>query len=89
MNAPVQTTFGRVKRAASADASRLGTIIGTAFAEDAVARFTFRTPSSIERAYRFLTERIYVPRGLAWIVDDLGGSLWLEPSAPKGFPLRD
>lgn len=76
-----------IRQAVEADALTLGSIIGRAFADDPVSRWTLGTAAQIEDTFTHLTRHIYMPRGLCLMADAVAGTLWLPPGQSKQLPL--
>lgn len=76
-----------IRQAALADALTLGRIIGRAFAEDPLTRWTLSTAKQIETTFISLTRHVYLPRGLCMMAEGMAGTLWLPPGQNKQLPL--
>jgi ribosomal protein S18 acetylase RimI-like enzyme len=70
-----------------AQASRLGALLGRAFADDPVSAWTFGPPITIAHALTTLACRVYVPHGASFMVDGRGGAMWLRPGGSKALTL--
>lgn len=62
---------------------RAGAILGAAFADDPVTRWSLGGPVAVRDAFTRLARAVYLPRGIS-LIDDAGGcTLWLPPGANK------
>jgi len=71
----------------SNDWNKLGTVIGSAFAEDPVTGWISSNPKNPVLMFRQLARHVYVPGGKCYLAGDLGGALWLENPRAMGLPL--
>lgn len=66
------------------DAVHLGTLLGEAFANDPVARWTLGDPRAIAATYVAFARRVYVPLGASHVSPGRGGAMWLPPGVHAG-----
>lgn len=78
---------GAFRRAGAEDWRALGRLIGGAFAEDPVSRWTLGAPETIAAVFTALGRHVYLPRGICLIVDGGGGTMWLGPGGSKAMPV--
>ncbi|QHL91669.1 GNAT family N-acetyltransferase [Sphingomonas changnyeongensis] len=78
---------GGLRRAGAADWRTLGRLVGQAFADDPVSRWTLGPPETIEAVFTALGRHVYLPRGICMIADQGGGTMWLGPGGSKAMPI--
>lgn len=69
----------------------LGSVLGQAFADDPIARWSLKTPAAITATYTMLCQQVYFPRGTCILaknqVGPLGGAMWLQPRGRKDIAI--
>lgn len=65
----------------------LGRVLGDAFADDPVSRWTLGTPAAIAATFGALGRHVYLPRGACTLAGDAGAAMWLRPGGSKTIPV--
>lgn len=69
------------------DWAMVGRVVGTAFADDPVSRWTLGTPAAIAHTFSVLAREVYLRRGGGVTAGERGGALWLGPGGSKDLPM--
>lgn len=64
----------------------MGQVLGSAFANDPVSRWTLGGPMAVLATYTALSREVYLARGVGCFASSLGGAVWLGPGASKLMP---
>lgn len=64
----------------------VGRVVGEAFADDPVSRWTLGTPVAIVRTFTVLAREVYLRRGGGVTAGEQGGAMWLRPGGSKVLP---
>jgi pimeloyl-ACP methyl ester carboxylesterase/GNAT superfamily N-acetyltransferase len=76
-----------LRRAGAGEWQALGRLIGEAFADDPVSRWTLGSPRAIETTFAALCRHVYLPRGACTFAGNAGGAMWLRPGGSKALPM--
>jgi len=76
-----------VEPAGPNDWRRLGMVVGSAFAEDAVSRWSLGDAPMIVATFTMLARHVYLRRGRCYMIGDTAGAMWLDVGASKALPL--
>jgi ribosomal protein S18 acetylase RimI-like enzyme len=76
-----------LRRAIPSDWTLLGNVIGRAFAEDPVSRWTLGSAAGVQTTFTALARHVYGPRGLCLLAGEEGGTMWLPPGGSKALGL--
>lgn len=64
----------------------MGHVLGSAFENDPVSRWTLGGPMAVLATYTALSREVYLARGFGCFASDLGGAVWLGPGTSKLMP---
>lgn len=80
-----------LRKIASNEQCLLGSVLGQAFAEDPIARWSLQSGTAITVTYTMLCQQVYFPRGTCLLaegrVGPLGGAMWLQPRGSKDISI--
>ena len=76
-----------LRRATPSDWRQVGDVIGRAFAEDPVSRWTLGSAAGVRTTFTALARHVYLPRGICLLAGDQGGTMWMPPGGSKALGL--
>lgn len=76
-----------LRQAVPDDAELLAEITADAFRDDPFNKWLFGGQEPMRRTFRTLARRVYLPRGVCHLADDVGAAMWLLPEASKDLPV--
>ncbi len=75
-----------IRQASQEDWREVAHITAEAFRDDPVINWTVCNNKSIPAVFRHLARDVYLKRGLCYLIEDQGATMWLTPEQSKELP---